>query len=72
MCFAIPGKITKIEGNYALVDFGGAQRRVNIILLEDVKMGEYVLVHVGYAIQKISKQQAQETIELWNEVLGTS
>lgn len=70
MCFAVPGKITKIEGSYALVDFGGAQRKVNILLLEGVEVGDYVLVHVGYAIQKVSEQDAHETIKLWNEILG--
>ncbi len=70
MCFAVPGRVTDVDGNYATVDFGGARRRVNIILLEDIRVGEYVLVHVGYAIQKVSPQDAQESIKLWNEILG--
>jgi hydrogenase expression/formation protein HypC len=70
MCFAVPGRVTEVDGNYATVDFGGAKRRVNIVLIEDVKIGEYVLVHVGYAIQKVSREDAQESIKLWNQILG--
>jgi hydrogenase expression/formation protein HypC len=70
MCFAVPGRVTNVDGNYATVDFGGARRRVNVTLLEDIKVGEYVLVHVGYAIQKVSPRDAQETWKLWSEILG--
>jgi len=69
MCLAIPAKIIEIKGNLAKVDFGeGVLREVNIMLVE-AKVGEYVLVHAGYAIQVIDQRAAEETLQLWNEIL---
>jgi len=69
MCLAIPAKIIEIKGNLAKVDFGeGVLREVNIMLVE-AKVGEYVLVHAGYAIQVIDQKAAEETLNLWNEIL---
>ena len=69
MCLAIPAKIIQIKGNLAKVDFGeGVQREVNITLVE-AKVGEYVLVHAGYAIQVLDEKAAEETLNLWNEIL---
>jgi len=69
MCLAIPAKIIEIKGDLAKVDFGeGVQREVNIMLVE-AKVGEYVLVHAGYAIQVIDQKAAEETLNLWNEIL---
>ena len=69
MCLAIPAKIIQIKGNLAKVDFGeGILREVNIMLVE-AKVGEYVLVHAGYAIQVIDQKAAEETLNLWNEIL---
>ena len=71
MCLAIPAEVKKINGNIAKVDFGGILRDVDISLV-DVEVGEYVLVHVGYAIQVIDREAAQETLQLWNELLNES
>jgi len=69
MCLAIPAKIMNINGEKATVDFGqGVMREVNISLIE-AKLGEYVLVHAGYAIQIIEEQDAKETLSLWNSIL---
>ena len=69
MCLAIPAKVKSIEENKAKVDFGeGVLREVNISLV-DAKVGDYVLVHAGYAIQVLDKEEAQETLRLWNEIL---
>lgn len=69
MCLAIPAKIIKVKGDTAKVDFGeGVLRDVNITLV-DTKIGEYVLVHAGYAIQVIDRKAAEESIHLWNELL---
>ncbi len=68
MCLAVPGEIVEIENNNATVDFGGAQREVKIDLLEDLSIGDYVLIHVGYAIQKLSPEEAEETLKYWREV----
>ncbi len=72
MCLAIPAKVMSINGLTAKVDFGhGVVREVNVMLV-DAKVGEYVLVHAGYAIQVIDKEAAEETVELWNQILSES
>lgn len=71
MCLAIPAKVVSIKENSACVDFGeGVLREVNVTLV-DVKVGDYVLVHAGYAIQVLDETEAQETIQLWNQILET-
>jgi len=55
MCLAIPGKILKINDQLATVDFSGIQKEVNISLLSDAKKGEFVIVHAGFAIEKIEE-----------------
>jgi hydrogenase expression/formation protein HypC len=59
MCLAIPAKIVKINGQLAIVDFQGVQKEVNISLV-DVKIGEYVMIHAGFAIEKMDKNYAKE------------
>lgn len=68
MCLAIPGKIISINGNKANVDFGGSIRECNISLV-DTRIGDYVIVHAGYAIQILDEKEAEETIKLWDEML---
>jgi hydrogenase expression/formation protein HypC len=67
MCLAIPSRITKIENDMAVIDVDGVQRRTSLLLLEDVKPGDYVIVHAGFAIQKIDEAAAQETLKLLKE-----
>ncbi len=70
MCLAIPAKIMSLDGTKAHVDFGqGVLREVNITLVE-AKVGDYVLVHAGYAIQVLEKKDALETLSLWKEILA--
>ncbi len=68
MCLAIPGKVLKIEKQVATVDFGGARREVKLDLLRSVHEGDYVLVHVGYAIQILDEAKAKEILSAWEEV----
>jgi hydrogenase expression/formation protein HypC len=69
MCLAIPAKVMNLQGDKANVDFGqGVLREVNVSLVE-AKVGDYVLVHAGYAIQIIEEEDAKETISLWNSIL---
>jgi len=69
MCLAIPAKVLAIEHEKANVDFGGGVvREVNVALVA-VGVGDYVLVHAGYAIQVLDKEEALETLRLWNEIL---
>jgi hydrogenase expression/formation protein HypC len=70
MCLAIPAKVIEIHGETARVDFGaGTVRDVNISLVE-TKVGEYVIVHAGYAIEVLDQKAAEETLTLWNEILN--
>jgi len=71
MCLAIPAKVLKINGDKAQVDFGGGVLREVKIVLVDAKVGNYVLVHAGYAIEILNEEEAQETLRLWNEILET-
>jgi len=69
MCLAIPAKVMSLQGEKANVDFGqGVLREVNVSLVE-AKVGDYVLVHAGYAIQIIEEEDAKETLNLWNSIL---
>ncbi len=69
MCLAIPAKVMRVRGDNAQVDFGeGVLREVNTALV-GARRGDYVLVHAGYAIQVLSKEEARETLRLWNEIL---
>jgi hydrogenase expression/formation protein HypC len=69
MCLAVPAKVLEVNGDLAKVDFGqGIVREVNVMLVE-ARVGEYVLVHAGYAIQAIDREAAEETLRLWDEIL---
>ena len=64
MCLGIPMKIKKIEGEFAQVETGRLTRTVNIQMLAHAKIGDYVIVHAGFAIQKIDPERAKETLRL--------
>ena len=69
MCLAVPGKVLEIEGTSAKVDFGhGAIREVDISLV-DVAVGQYVLVHTGYAIQVMDEEEARASLDFWKDIL---
>ncbi len=72
VCLAVPAKVTKINGEEAVLDYGGVKRKANISMLSDVIVGDYVLVHVGYAISKLNEDEAKETLKLWDEILKVS
>ena len=64
MCLAVPVKITSIEGDQADVNIGGVSRRVSIALTPEAEVGNYVLLHTGYAINVLNEEEAQETLSL--------
>mgnify|MGYP001564719705 CR=1 FL=1 len=68
MCLAVPAKVISIEGVNAQVDMMGNETIADISLLADVKVGDYVMVHAGFAIQKYDEQDAQETLALIGEL----
>jgi len=67
MCLAIPSKIVEINDQMAVIDVDGVQRGCSLLLIEDPKIGEYVIVHAGFAIHKIDEQSAAESLELLKE-----
>jgi hydrogenase expression/formation protein HypC len=67
MCLAIPSKIVKIENNIGTLDVDGVKRKASLLLLEDPKIGEYVIVHAGFALHKIDESAAMETLKLLRE-----
>ena len=72
MCLAIPGKIIEIDKNkeHATVDYGdGTKRKANITLV-NAKIGDYILVHAGFAIEVLNEKEAQETLDLFREMLS--
>ncbi|MBY9005212.1 MAG: HypC/HybG/HupF family hydrogenase formation chaperone [Candidatus Lokiarchaeota archaeon] len=68
MCLAIPGKILKIEGNSALVDFDGVHQKIIIALVKDPEVGKYVIVHAGYAIEIMNENDAIDSINQWKQI----
>lgn len=68
MCLAIPGKIIKIDNNIAMVDFGGIKKESALDLVPDAKIGDYILVHAGFAINKIDETEAIKTLKLIYEL----
>ena len=68
MCLSIPVKIVSIDGEYATVTFGENSYRAGLHLLDEVKPGDYVLLHAGFAIQKIDRAEAEETLRLIDEM----
>ena len=72
MCLAIPGKVIEIEAEsqpkMGKVSFGGIQKRICLEWVPDVKAGEYVIVHVGFAISKMDEKEAMETLKLFAEI----
>jgi hydrogenase expression/formation protein HypC len=70
MCLAIPSKIIKLEGSNATVDVYGAQRNISLLVLDEpVNIGDYVVVHAGFAIQKLREDVAKETLGYFNTYL---
>jgi hydrogenase expression/formation protein HypC len=69
MCLAIPGKVLEVRGKEALVDFGGVRREVRVDLV-DAKVGDYVIVHTGCAIQTMSEEDALESLKMLEEILN--
>jgi len=68
MCLAIPAKIIKIDDNMGTIDMEGTEREVSLLLLEDPKIGDYVIVHAGFAIHKIDETAAMESLKVLREM----
>jgi hydrogenase expression/formation protein HypC len=68
VCIGVPGKIVELETDWAVVDLGGLKRKVGTQLAEGLALGDYVLIHAGYVIQKIDEKEAHETLALLSEM----
>ena len=65
MCLAIPARVTELlAGDAAIVDLGGVRKEISLALVDDVAVGEYVIVHVGYALSKLDQDEAEKTLAL--------
>ena len=69
MCLAMPARVIEIKDNVAIVDFGGVRREVRIDFAKDVKVGDYVIVHTGFAIEKLDEKAALESLKAWEEIM---
>lgn len=68
MCLAVPLRVVALEGTLAEVEIGGVRRQVSVLLTPEVKVGDWVLVHTGFAISVLNEQEAQETLKLFAEL----
>ena len=68
MCLAVPVRVIQIDGLKALVELGGLARQASIMLVPDTQVGDYVLLHAGFAIQKLDEKEAEETMRLFAEI----
>ena len=66
MCLAIPAKVVELKaGDQAVIDLGGVRKDISLALVEDVSPGDFVIVHVGYALQKVDPAEAEKTLALF-------
>jgi hydrogenase expression/formation protein HypC len=70
MCLGVVGRIEEIKDTMAVVEIMGVQREISVVLVPDIKVGEYVMIHAGFAINPIDKEAAKETEELLKQVYG--
>ena len=69
MCLAVPMKIAEIAEGTAICEVDGVRREASLMMLEDVVVGDYVLIHAGFAIEKVDPVEAQKTLDIFREVL---
>ena len=69
MCLGIPVKIVEKKGKLGIAEIGGVKREIDLRLVEDAEIGDYVVLHAGFAIQKLDEKEAQETLELIRKIL---
>ncbi len=72
MCVAVPCRVIEIQEEMGTVDIGGARRRVSLVLVPEIRVDDYVIVHAGFAIQRIDEREAMETLRILQEMAQTS
>ena len=68
MCLGVPAKILETSDGAAVVELGGVRREISVMLVDDVSVGEWVIVHAGFAIEKLSEREAERTLALFREI----
>jgi hydrogenase expression/formation protein HypC len=68
MCLGVPAKILKTGDGAAIVELGGVRREISVMLVDDVSVGEWVIIHAGFAIEKLSEEEAEQTLALFREI----
>jgi hydrogenase expression/formation protein HypC len=68
MCLGVPAKILETGGGAAVVELGGVRREISVMLIDDVAVGEWVIIHAGFAIEKLSEEEAEQTLALFREI----
>ena len=72
MCLGVPAKVVERNGDAAVVELGGVRREISLMLLDDISVGEWVIVHAGFAIEKLSEEAAEQTLSLLREIADAS
>lgn len=72
MCLAVPLKIISVEGKMGIGELGGVKKKISLMLLDEVKVGDYVLLHAGFAINKLETKEAEELLQLLREISEVS
>lgn len=70
MCLGVPVKIIQVKGNEGVAEFKGVKKNISLELLNEVRKGDYVILHAGFAIQKMEPEEALETLKLFEELSG--
>lgn len=68
MCLAVPAKVVEIRGEQAVVDLGGVRKEVSLALVDGVVEGDYVIIHVGFALQRLDTAEAEQTLTLFRQI----
>jgi hydrogenase expression/formation protein HypC len=72
MCLGVPAKILETSDGAAIVELGGVRRKISVMLIDDVSVGEWVIVHAGFAIEKLSEAAAEQTLALFREIANAT
>ncbi len=68
MCLAVPMELVEIKGHMGVARIGGVEKKIHLGLLDDIKVGDYLIVHAGFAIQKLDKEEAIKTLEIFEKI----
>lgn len=68
MCLAVPMKLVHIEGNKGVVELSGVKKEVSLNLLRKVQIGDYLIIHAGFAIEKLDEEEAKKNLAIWEEI----